>query len=92
MLTTYAAHPGLSKQGVCIDRGKYNRMRSAILKQLVVYGPMTFEELSTAVEKRLHGKFDGSIPWYFTTVKLDLEARGEIRRVPGSKPQLIALT
>jgi len=27
--------------------------------------------------------------WYYITVKLDLEERGEIRRVPGSRPELI---
>lgn len=29
----------------------------------------------------------GSVSWYTTTVKLDLEARGELERVPGSRPQ-----
>jgi len=29
----------------------------------------------------------GSTGWYTTTVKLDLEAKGEIERVPGSTPQ-----
>ncbi len=37
----------------------------------------------------MQDSFDGSVMWYYTTVKLDLEARGEIRRVPGSRPQLI---
>jgi hypothetical protein len=48
-------------------------------------------KLNAAVEKKLSGTFDGSVPWYFTTVKLDMEARGEIRRVPNSKPQLIEI-
>jgi hypothetical protein len=29
----------------------------------------------------------GSVSWYTTTVKLDLEARGGIARVKGAKPQ-----
>jgi hypothetical protein len=29
----------------------------------------------------------GSLTWYTVTVKLDLEARGEIERVPGVQPQ-----
>jgi hypothetical protein len=47
--------------------------------------------LSQAVEKEVRGKFDGSVMWYVTTVKLDMEARGEVRRVPNSRPQLVKL-
>lgn len=39
----------------------------------------------------MSGNFDGSIGWYYTTIKLDLEARREIERIPGSKPQLIRM-
>jgi hypothetical protein len=35
--------------------------------------------LNKAVSQTLEGKFEGSIGWYYTTVKLDLEARGVIR-------------
>ena len=37
------------------------------------------------MERKLEGKFDGSIPWYMEGTKLDLEARGIIERVPGQK-------
>jgi hypothetical protein len=43
-------------------------------------------------EHMLMGKLEGSISWYATMVKLDLEARGEIERIPGSSPQRIRLT
>jgi hypothetical protein len=89
--TTNAVHHGLSEQVVCLDRGNYNHMRNIILKQLAVYGPMTLVQLSTAVEKRLRGKFEGSIPLYFTTVELDLEALGEVRYAPGSNHHLVEL-
>lgn len=29
----------------------------------------------------------GSLSWYTTTVKLDLEVKGEIKWIPGSRPQ-----
>ena len=32
-------------------------------------------------------EFRGSIGWYTTIVKLDLEARGLIDRIPDKKPQ-----
>ena len=84
-------HPDPARQGVRIDRAKYDMMRNAVLDVLKICGPMRFKELSAAVGDRLAGKFEGSILWYFTTVKLDLEARGMIRRVPKSKPQMIEL-
>jgi hypothetical protein len=37
------------------------------------------------------GTSEGSISWYVTTVKLDLEARGLIARVPGSHPQRLRM-
>ena len=52
---------------------------------------ITFMNLSRAVEKEVNGNFEGSVTWYVTTVKLDLEARGEIKRVPNSRPQLVKL-
>jgi hypothetical protein len=52
---------------------------------------MTLMQLSTAVERRLRGKFEGSIPLYFTTVELDLESLGEVRYVPGSNHHMVEI-
>lgn len=86
-----AFHPTPAKQGVRIEKTKYDLVRDAIFDVLKVRGPTTFMKLNMAVEEKLKGSFEGSIPWYFVTVKLDLEARGEIRRVPKSKPQMIEM-
>lgn len=40
------------------------------------------KDLTEEVRHKLAGHFDGSISWYVTTVKLDLEARGMTERVP----------
>ena len=77
------------KQNVGIDKTKYNAVHNAILVNLQRYGSMTFTQLGALVEEDLHDTFSGSILWYYTTVKLDMEAHGEIRRVPNSRPQLI---
>jgi len=90
-VTYFAIHPDPAKQGVRIDKVKYDTMRVSILDALKTYGSMTFAELGAVVDENLGGSFDGSVSWYFTTVKLDLEARGEIRRVPKSKPQMIEI-
>lgn len=83
-------HPE-KKQGVNISREKYDMIRKAIMSELRSNKEMTFMKLSRAVEKEVRGKFDGSVMWYVTTVNLDLEARGEVKRVPNSRPQLVRL-
>jgi uncharacterized protein DUF6958 len=83
-------HPK-QKQGVNISREKYEIIRQAILSTLHAQKEMTFMKLSRAVDKEMNGDFEGSVMWYVTTVKLDLEARGEIKRVPHSRPQLVKL-
>lgn len=83
-------HPE-KKQGVNISREKYEIIRKAILCVLQIKKEMTFMNLSRAVEKEVNGNFHGSVMWYVTTVKLDMEARGEIKRVPNSRPQLVRL-
>jgi uncharacterized protein DUF6958 len=84
-------HPE-KKQGVNISREKYEMIRKAILCVLQEKKEITFMNLSRAVEKEVNGNFDGSVMWYVTTVKLDMEARGEVKRVPNSRPQLVRLT
>ncbi len=88
--TVKTLHPE-KKQGVNISREKYEIIRRNIMSILRANKEMTFMKLSRAVEKEVRGKFDGSVTWYVTTVKLDLEARGEIKRVPNSRPQLVRL-
>jgi hypothetical protein len=84
-------HPE-KKQGVNISKEKYELIRNAILCVLQTEKEITFMNLSRAVEKEVIGKFEGSVTWYVTTVKLDLEARGQIKRVPNSRPQLVKMT
>jgi hypothetical protein len=84
-------HPE-KKQGVNIRRDKYEQVRTAIESALKEDDPQSFQALNEAVSQKLTGDFEGSIGWYFTTVKLDLEARGVIicERKSG-QPQMIRL-
>jgi len=77
-------HPQ-GKKGVNISRVKYEVMRKTIL-DLLGKRALTHVELTTAVETRLFGKFEGSIPWYMEAAKLDLEAKRVIERVAGDGP------
>ncbi|MEO1516691.1 MAG: hypothetical protein AAFV95_16845 [Bacteroidota bacterium] len=83
-------HPQ-GKQGVNIEKSKYDQMRHKILQIVQSRGQVSFKELTHLTKKQLNGQFNGSIGWYMTTVKLDLEARGEIKRIPGHSPQMICL-
>jgi hypothetical protein len=86
-----ALHPDPEKAGVRIHRWKYEAVREAILSVLPSQEPgLLFKELPARVRGALStdALSDlGSVGWYTTTVKLDLEARGEISRVAGSRPQ-----
>lgn len=83
-------HPD-SKRGVNIDKKKYDLIRKAIIQSLRTEGKLTYTDLARAVKRKLKGRFEGSIPWYVESVKLDLEAGRVIERIPGTKPQLYRL-
>lgn len=76
-------HPQ-GKRGVNISKAKYETMKNTIL-DVLNKRQRTHVELTDAVAKSLRGKFEGSIPWYMESTKLDLEARKIIERVPGEK-------
>jgi hypothetical protein len=84
-------HPQAGKSGVNISKEKYDIIRKAILEILDAQKEMTFKNLTQEIHAKLEGRFDGSIPWYVTTVKLDLEARGEVERVANASPQRLRL-
>ena len=86
-----ALHPDPDKQGTRIAAGVYEATRSAILESLEAAGDdgVAFGDLSGEVERRSDPAIwaDRSVGWYTTSVKLDLEARGLIRRSEGRSPQ-----
>ena len=84
-------HPEEGKQGVNISRAKYDMIRQAILNAIRSQGTITFKGLVSLIDYNLRNRFEGSIPWYVTTVKLDMEARGEIERIPGKGGQMLRL-
>ncbi len=74
-----------------VDRRRYQATREALLAVIPAGdSSVEFKELPRLVTDYLpQGELPGggSILWHVTTVKLDLEARGLIERVPGAKPQ-----
>lgn len=77
-------HPA-GKMGVSIDREKYEHVKKTLLKILSSNANITFEELAELAKSTLlKARFAGSPLWYIVTVKLDLEARRIIERIPAS--------
>jgi hypothetical protein len=87
----WTLHPQEGKRGVHIDKAKYDVVRQAILDSLAEQGEIPWSQLPAAVEARLAAPFEGAIGWYTISVKLDLEARGIVERVPGKSPQVLRL-
>lgn len=85
-------HPE-GKQGVRIDRTKYDAMVAALCAVIPGEEPgARFSDLSALVRPHLPASSFGagvSVSWYVTTVKLDLEARGVVRRLAGSPQRLV---
>lgn len=73
-------HPQ-GKKGVHISLRKYEAIRRRIIEALQAKGGLTFSVLVKEIEGKLAGSFEGNIPWYAESVKLDLEARGIIVRI-----------
>ena len=84
-------HPQ-GKAGVNISKEKYDVIKAAIVDVLRRQGTLSHTELTNQVDAALSGNFDGSVAWYVTTVKLDLEARGAMERVPNTRPEQLQLT
>lgn len=79
-----------------VNEQRYEAMKRALLKAVPrdKVG-IEFRSLPETVRPHLpDGQLPGggSLMWYVTTVKLDLEARGLLERVPGSRPQRIRRT
>ncbi|MFQ6020018.1 MAG: hypothetical protein ACE5KW_04605, partial [Dehalococcoidia bacterium] len=88
---TLTRHPE-KKKGVNISRNKYDAIRASIIECLQAERGLTYTELAKQVERTLQGRFEGSIRWYVEAVKLDLEARRIVERIPRTRPQLYRLT
>ena len=87
--------PTPGKKPTRIHRWKYDLLRGIILDILADSADgVQFRSLPSLIEKRLSPEQRaslGSVSWYTTTVKLDMEVKGDIERVPRVTPQLLRL-
>lgn len=84
-------HPQ-GKKGVNILRRRYDVIKDYILKTLNEVPDIAYQDLSDKAEEDLSETFDGKVVWYIVSVKLDLEARGIIERIPKTSPHRIRLS
>ena len=84
-------HPE-GKKGMNILKRRYDVIKDCVLTALREKGDLTYTQISEEVSSRVGVEFDGNIGWYTETLKLDLEARGFIIRIKGTKPELLTLT
>ena len=86
--------PTPGRSGVTnIPQWRFDLIRGAII-DVIATGQVRFAELPDLVRDRLSEEDKdrlGSIGWNVTTVKLEMEVRGEIIRLEGKGPQRLML-
>lgn len=87
--------PTSGKAPTRIPKWKYDVVRDAIIAVLTEEQEIFFTDLSEKVSARLSNEDKahlGSIAWHVTTVKLHMETKGALQRLPGKGRQRLALT
>ena len=87
-------NPKTGEEDTRIRVAMYEPVKAAILETLAELGEVAFKDLRVEVEKRTSPELwlAASPGWCTTTVKLDLETRGLIERIPGVRPQRLRLS
>lgn len=83
-------HPQ-GKRGVNILKRRYNTIKEFILDTIENNGEITYSELTDIAVNNLTSWFDGKVVWYIVSVKLDLEARNIIERIPKTSPHKLRM-
>ncbi|WP_339704958.1 hypothetical protein [uncultured Kriegella sp.] len=83
-------HPQ-GKSGVNILKRRYDTIKSFIIETIREHTEITYGALSDLAVEKLSNSFDGKVVWYVVTVKLDLEARNIIERIPKTSPHKLRL-
>ena len=83
-------HPQ-NKKGVNILKKRYEVIKEFILHTIQTHKVITYEKLNDLAVKELSETFDGKVMWYIVSVKLDLEARGIIERIPKTSPHQLKM-
>ncbi|MEM6263255.1 MAG: hypothetical protein AAGI38_12155 [Bacteroidota bacterium] len=83
-------HPQ-GKKGVNILRRRYDVIKDFIVRTVEEHQEISYDDLNDLAIEQLTETFDGKVLWYIVTVKLDLEARGIIERIPKTSPHRLRM-
>lgn len=83
-------HPQ-GKDGVNILKRRYNIIKEFIMNTVQKHHGITNQSLTALAVEKLSNTFDGKVAWYIVTVKLDLEARNIIERIPKTSPHQLRM-
>jgi len=83
-------HPQ-GKKGVNILKRRYDTIKDFIIETVQEHKEISFEQLTDLAVDKLTKTFDGKVLWYLVTVKLDLEAREIIERIPKTSPHKVRM-
>ena len=83
-------HPQ-GKQGVHILKRRYDTIRDFILKTIEEHQEISYQDISDLAIEKLADSFDGKVVWYIVSVKLDLETRNVIERIPKTSPHQLRM-
>lgn len=83
-------HPQ-GKKGVNILKRRYDLIKDFIINTITEAGEISYADLDDKAVAELTATFDGKVGWYVVSVKLDLEARKIIERVPKTSPHRLRL-
>lgn len=82
-------HPE-GKHAPTVVKSSYDRIKARIISYLETHGTSKLKDITGDVERNV-SNLEKSTTWYVNVVKLDLEARGIIERVPNKSPQQLRL-
>lgn len=79
----FTMHP--REHGVNILKHRYSLIKKFILTILEEEGPSSYKYLNYRISDKLFGLFEGEVSRYVDLIRIDLEERRIIERVPNSR-------
>lgn len=78
-------------KGVNILKSRYNLIKDFILKKVELHKEISYQKSSSLAVDELSSSFESKVVWYIVAVKLDLEARNIIERIPKTSPHQLRM-